>query len=163
MVVKANQPELLAAIAELFAAPPPPLAADYAETYAATEQGHGRLERRTLERSAALNACLDWPGAGQVLRRTYRAVELRTGKVSEEVTDGITSLAPRDASARALEALWRGHWTIEIVQAQVTKAGVLAARAGRDDVADLDLVVGDHDPVNEQLDQLPLSLERGAG
>jgi predicted transposase YbfD/YdcC len=125
MVVKENQPELHAALHRLFTEPPPPLASDCAEARTATEKGHGRLETRTLERRAALTGHVDWPGLGQVLRRTYRAVELKTGKVSAEVNYGVTSLAPGEAnygvtslapgeaSAAAVEALWRGHWTIE--------------------------------------------------
>ena len=113
MVVKENQPELHAAIDRLFTAPPPPLPSDCAETYTATERGHGRVETRTLERSAALSGYLDWPGVGQVARRTYRAVNRATGVVSTEVTYGITSLRPQEASAAEVEALWRGHWAIE--------------------------------------------------
>ena len=114
-------------------------------------------------RSAALRGYLDWPDVGQVLRRTYRAVDRTTGVVRAEVTYGGTSLGPREASAAAVEALWRGHWGIEIVQAQMTKPRVLAARAGRDDVADLDLVVGDDHAVDEQRYELPLLRERRAG
>lgn len=113
MLVKGNQPELYLAIHRLFTEPPPPLASDRAERVTTTEKGHGRLETRTLERSAALNGQLDWPDVGQVLRRTYRAVELATGAVSQEVTYGVTSLRPEEASAAEVEALWRGHWTIE--------------------------------------------------
>jgi predicted transposase YbfD/YdcC len=113
MVVKENQPELHAALHRLFTEPPPPLPGDCAEVYTATEKGHGRVETRTLERSAALTGYLDWPDVGQVLRRTYRAVNRATGVVSEEVTYGVTSLGPREASAAAVEALWRGHWAIE--------------------------------------------------
>jgi predicted transposase YbfD/YdcC len=113
MLVKENQPELHAALHRLFTEPPPPLPSDCAEVYTATEKGHGRVETRTLERSAALSGYLDWPDVGQVLRRTYRAVERTTGLVRAEVTYGVTSLGPREASAAAVEALWRGHWTIE--------------------------------------------------
>ncbi|HEX5504572.1 MAG TPA: ISAs1 family transposase, partial [Thermomicrobiales bacterium] len=76
-------------------------------------KGHGRLERRTLTRRAALNACLAWPDVGQVLRRRYRAVDLATGRVRQEVRYALTSLAPGEAAPAQLEALWRGHWTIE--------------------------------------------------
>ena len=113
MVVKENQPALHAAIHRLFTAPPVPLASDCAATSTHTEKGHGRLETRTLERSAALNDYLDWPGVGQVLRRTYRAVDLATGVVSLEVTYGVTSLTPQEATAEAVAGLWRAHWTIE--------------------------------------------------
>jgi hypothetical protein len=44
----------------------------------------------------------------------------------------------------------------------MTKPHRLAAGAGRDHVADLDVLVGDDDPVDEQLDQLP-SLVEGRG
>jgi predicted transposase YbfD/YdcC len=113
MVVKANHPDLLAAITTLFGTPPPPAAADAAEQVSTCDKGHGRLDLRTLERSAALNTYLDWPEVGQVLRRTCQRVHLATGELEEEVTYGVTSLAPAEASAAQVEAVWRGHWTIE--------------------------------------------------
>jgi len=113
MVVKPNQPELHRAIERLFREPPPPLAADRAATATDFGTGHGRLERRQLERSAALAGYLAWPDAAQVLRRTCRRVIVATGEIQEEVTYGVTSLAVADAAAAQLEALWRGHWTIE--------------------------------------------------
>lgn len=113
MVVKANQPDLLAAITTLFATPPLPDATDAAATVTTTDKGHGRLEIRTLDRSAALNDYLVWPGVGQVIRRTCQRVDLKTGVIGETVTYGVTSLASTAASAAHLEALWRGHWTIE--------------------------------------------------
>lgn len=113
MVVKANQPELLAAITTLFSTPPLPVATDAAASVATCDKGHGRLDLRTLERSAALNAYLTWPAVGQVLRRTCQRVQLSTGEIAQEVTYGVTSLAPAEASVAQVEALWRGHWTIE--------------------------------------------------
>jgi predicted transposase YbfD/YdcC len=113
MVVKSNQPALLAAIERLFTDPPPLAATDCAEAVATCDKGHGRLELRTLERSAALNDYLAWPDVGQALRRTCRRVDLATGEIGEEVTYGVTSLPPAAATAAEVEALWRGHWTIE--------------------------------------------------
>ncbi len=113
MVVKANQPELYAAIAQLFTEPPLPQAGDCLDQTTTCDKGHGRLELRTLERSAALNAYLSWPGVGQVLRRTCQRVDLTTGAITEETTYGMTSVPPTAASAAELEALWRGHWAIE--------------------------------------------------
>jgi predicted transposase YbfD/YdcC len=113
MVVKANQPDLYAGIARLFTEPPRPAAGDGADAVTTTAKGHGRLETRTLERSAALNAWLTWPDVGQVRRRTCRRVILTTGEVQEEVTYGVSSLPPSAASAAQVEALWRGQWTIE--------------------------------------------------
>ena len=113
MVVKSNQGDLLAAISRLFTEPPPAEATDWAETATTCDRGHGRLEVRTLDRSAALNGYLTWPDVGQVLRRTCQRVDLATGEVTEEVAYGVTSLPPAEASAAQIEALWRGHWTIE--------------------------------------------------
>jgi predicted transposase YbfD/YdcC len=113
--VKANQPELQADIALLFAEPPwgeRPTSSDY-QTVTTVSKGHGRLETRCLEASAALNEYLDWPQVGQVLRRTCERVTCRTGEVTTQVSYGITSLGPQAASAAQLEQLWRGHWTIE--------------------------------------------------
>jgi predicted transposase YbfD/YdcC len=113
MVVKANQPARYTAIQRLFTEPPVPLASDCVAPRPHTEQGHGRLERRTLARRAALNDYLDWPGVGQVRRRTDRAVDLATGTVHHEVTYGLTSLPPQQATGAAVAARWRDHWTIE--------------------------------------------------
>ncbi len=110
---KPNQPELHQAIERLFREPPPPLAADRAATAVGFGTGHGRLERRQLERSAALAGYLAWPDAQQVLRRTCRRVILATGEIQEEATYGVTSLPPDLATPVQIEALWRGHWTIE--------------------------------------------------
>ena len=112
MMVKPNQPALHAAIDRLFAAPPPPETTDRAAVATTVGTGHGRLERRQLERSAALTGYLAWPDAQQVLRRTCRRVILATGEIQEEVTYGVTSLPPA-ATPSQIEALWRGHWTIE--------------------------------------------------
>jgi hypothetical protein len=49
----------------------------------------------------------------------------------------------------------------EIVCTQVTKLRLGAVVGGGDHVADLDLAVGDHDPVDQQLDQLAALLEAG--
>jgi predicted transposase YbfD/YdcC len=113
MVVKQNQPELWDALTLWFTDPPPdapaPVAGDGVTTYA---KGHGRLEIRHLDRSAALNGYLGWPAVGQVLRRTCQRVGLGTGELGEETSYAVTSL-DATATAAQLEALWRGHWTIE--------------------------------------------------
>ena len=112
MIVKANQPTLYAAIDLVFRLPPPPRAEHHCDQVTTISKGHGRLETRTLERTCALNGYLDWPGVGQVLRRTCQRIRLKTGEVSEEVTYGITSLGWQEAGAAQVEALWRGHWGI---------------------------------------------------
>jgi predicted transposase YbfD/YdcC len=113
MVVKENQPALFEAIDVVFRCPPPEDEADCLQSGSTLGKEHGRLETRTLERTAALKGYVDWPGAGQVMRRTCERLEMTTGKVSREVTYGITSLRVEEASAEELEGLWRGHWGIE--------------------------------------------------
>jgi predicted transposase YbfD/YdcC len=113
MVVKGNQHQLCQAIDLLFQAPPLCKGEDERLKYSRSQKAHGRLETRTLETSALLNDYVGWPGAQQVLRRTYRAVDLHTGAVCQRITYGITSLSRQRAGPKQLEALWRGHWTIE--------------------------------------------------
>jgi len=113
LVVKENHPTLYAAIGQLFTGEVPVEPSDHAASVTTTEKRHGRLTTRTLERTAALNDYLDWPDVGQVLRRTCHAVNLTTGKVSHEVTYGLTSLPAAATTPAEVEQVWRGHWTIE--------------------------------------------------
>ncbi|MBX3439028.1 MAG: ISAs1 family transposase [Planctomycetaceae bacterium] len=76
------------------------------------EKGHGRVERRTLTSTTALNQHLNWPGVQQVCRlereRTIR------GQRTSEVAYYVTSLPRSRAGAEQLLRLCRGHWgTIE--------------------------------------------------
>jgi predicted transposase YbfD/YdcC len=113
MVVKKNQPELYASIDLLFQSPPLCQGEEDRLAYTTHNKAHGRRETRTLETSAKLNDYLDWPGAQQVIRRTYHAVNLKTGAVVHKVTYGITSLSRARALPKHLAALRRAHWTIE--------------------------------------------------
>jgi predicted transposase YbfD/YdcC len=118
MVVKRNQRELYDTLA-LWFDPPPALAWQPCDGVIplrrcqTTGKAHGRVETRTLESRADFIAELDWPGVGQVMRRTCRRTSLKTGLTSVETTYGITSLGWHQADAAHLEQLWRGHWTIE--------------------------------------------------
>lgn len=107
-----DAPGLQSALERLFAGDCPALLGDHRAAHRTVSKGHGRLATRVLERTAALNAYLDWPRVGQVLRRTYRAVELKTGRVRHEVTYGLTSLPAADTTPAEVERVWRGHWTI---------------------------------------------------
>ena len=113
MVVKSNQPALYQAIELLFESPPFTRDVEDRLSYDYSGKGHGRLETRTLESSELLSEYLDWPGVGQVMRRTCRRVQLKTGEISEETTYGLTSLTRSQALPKQLEAFWRAHWTIE--------------------------------------------------
>jgi hypothetical protein len=77
-----------------------------------TDKGHGRLEKRTLTTTAALNqGYLDWPHLGQC----FQLVRQRTlhGQTTSQTSYGITSLTPDQADARQLLRLVRGHWSVE--------------------------------------------------
>lgn len=108
VIVKANQPQLLADVALLFADPP------WGEVVATAEScdRHGdRGEHRRLRASTALRGYLDWPGAHQVCQ--IERVTARQGKVTCQVRYALTSLGPAQADAARLLALVRGHWAIE--------------------------------------------------
>jgi len=81
------------------------------QTATALDKGHGRIERRTLTSSTALNGYLDWPGVGQVFR--LQRERTAGGRTTVEVVYGITRLTRAQAGAGRLLALVRGHWGIE--------------------------------------------------
>ncbi len=113
MIVKQNQHQLYDSIDLLFQSPPLCKGEEDRLTYTTHHKAHGRRETRTVETSAQLNAYVDWPGAQQVLRRTYQGVNLKTGEVVRRVTYGITSLSRARVLPKHIAALRRGHWTIE--------------------------------------------------
>jgi predicted transposase YbfD/YdcC len=113
MIVKQNQPQLYDSIDLLFQAPPLYKGEEQRPAYTRHNKAHGRRETRTLETSSELNAYVNWPGAQQVIRRSYHAVNLKTGEMVHKVTYGITSLSPQRASPKHIAALRRAHWSIE--------------------------------------------------
>ena len=113
MIVKQNQPARYEAVALLFRLPPVPVRRGELLTAQTEGKDHGRRERRTLASSTALTGYLGWPGAAQVMRRTCRRINARSGLVETETTYGITSLPRELAGPKQLEQFWRGHWTIE--------------------------------------------------
>ena len=114
MIVKKNQAALYDYLDMLFTLPAHP--ADHEEWQTVgptTEKAHGRLETRTLRCGNAHIEDVDWPDVQQVVRRECERITLKTGKRTHEVTYGLVSLPPAEAGAGLIEALWRGHWTIE--------------------------------------------------
>jgi len=113
MVVKQNQPQLYADVTLFFQLPA--IHADHEQTDQVTtvQKGHGRLETRTLRCTTAGHDYLVWPGVAQIMQRTCERIILKTGERSVEVSYGLTNLTPEVARAPQIEAVWRGHWTIE--------------------------------------------------
>lgn len=114
MVVKKNQATLYEFLDMLFRLPAHPADHEVWDQVGPTsEKGHGRLETRSLISGNAHIEDVDWPGVAQVMRRECERIVLKTGKLTHEVSYGLSSLRQEQADAAALEALWRGHWTIE--------------------------------------------------
>lgn len=117
MAVKRNQPSLYQAIELAFSALPPINREEAAfwqhQTYTTHDKQHGRLEKRTLESTTALNDYLQWPGVAQVLRRTCQRTHIKSGKMTTHVRYAVTSLSRAIVSLDQIESVWRRHWTIE--------------------------------------------------
>jgi hypothetical protein len=106
MIVKANQPGLLARITALPWAEVPPTATD-------DSRGHGRVETRTLQTLTAARG-IGFPYAKQVIRITRERLVTATGQHSVEVVYAICSL-PFEHARPAMIARWlRQHWGIEV-------------------------------------------------
>ena len=92
MLVKGNQPDMLADIRLLFHE-----RQVVAETLAATETadlGPGRIEVRRLTASSALVDYLAWPEPQQIFAIEHTVTRKRTGQARRETVYGITSLPP---------------------------------------------------------------------
>ena len=115
LLVKDNQPTLLADIAWLFLPAsqrevPLPLVDE--RTARTIERGHGRIDdTRVLTATTDLVGYSDWPGLAQVFRLERKWRE--NGIDQHAVHYGVTSLPPEVAGPERLLALKRGHWEIE--------------------------------------------------
>lgn len=115
LIVKANQRLLRSDIALLFSEEPCPWLPEQS-TYQ-VNQGHGRLEVRTLRSSRQLNAYLTpkWCDVAQVfqLQRRVTRRHRTTMRTSTETVYGITSLTSHVAPPKRLLHLIRQYWQIE--------------------------------------------------
>jgi predicted transposase YbfD/YdcC len=120
LIVKENQPTLLAEIMQVFA----PLTAEEAtrtgvhtvqplaiQTYRTVEKGHGRLEERQIRVSSELAGYSWWPYLVQVFEYTRRWTA--KGVTRQQIRYGITSLPAIVSDAARLASLKRGHWQVE--------------------------------------------------
>jgi predicted transposase YbfD/YdcC len=108
MIIKGNQPSLLAAVAETLAGPD----ADFADsTWTDEGKGHGRRERRAIRTAPADG--IAWPHAAQVMRIRRDSGPTRGPWTHKEIAYGITSLPPDLAGPRHLGIYARDHWAIE--------------------------------------------------
>ena len=115
--VKENQPQLLADIQTLFAPEKcvkgfSPATKDF-RPETKIEKGHGRIEKRTLTVSSELKGYVTWPYAEQVFKLEREFKQMNTGQITHAVVYGITSLTAKEAGAKRLLEVTRGHWGIE--------------------------------------------------
>jgi predicted transposase YbfD/YdcC len=108
MIVKGNQPTLLAQVAAALTGTDD----QFAEASWAEEgKGHGRREKRGIRTAPADG--IDWPGAAQVLRIRRDTGPTAGHWTAKEVAYGITSMPGDLAGPRHLAAYARQHWGIE--------------------------------------------------
>jgi predicted transposase YbfD/YdcC len=108
MIIKGNQPTLLATAARALAGPDE----DFADTTWTEENtGHGRRERRSIR--AAPAGGIDWPHAAQVFRIRRDSGPTHGPWTHKEIAHGITSLPAELADPRHLVIYARRHWAIE--------------------------------------------------
>jgi predicted transposase YbfD/YdcC len=120
------------------------------QSFETVEKGHGRIETRRyyLVNDPLYMQYLEsnekWPNLGSIgMVEAQREVD---GVVSKERRYYLCSAGVSTAQEFAQAA--RGHWGIEIVQSQMTKTDMLAARRGRDHISDLNLLLAHHHSVN---------------
>lgn len=110
LILKGNQPHALAKAQQLLGGVFFPPAAH------TIDQGHGRVEERTLWICQTDPQTLGLAGAAQVLRLERKVDEVRRGQIikhTEETVYGVTSFRAEEAGPERLMALARDHWKIE--------------------------------------------------
>ena len=132
LLVKENQPTLLADIGLLFDPPAALGPAALLDRHAAStrDRGHGRQEEvRRLVASTDLAASLDWPGLAQVCRleRTWR----ERGKAKQALLYGITSLSPATGPPSACSRASAAHPHAGTRRSRTACTGSRTSRSGR--------------------------------
>ena len=106
MIVKSNQPRLLARIQAL------PWAQVPVTHTEPPEQAHGRIETRTLKVLTAARG-IGFPYAKQIIQITRERVTAGTGERSVEIVHAICSVAFEQARPHLIATWLRDHWRIE--------------------------------------------------
>ena len=104
MTVKANQPGLLAAVADRFRG-------SYRVPTRGRSRGHGRTAEHLIQVVPADG--IDFPGAAQIFRIIRYTGGLDGQRTRKEVVYGITNRTADQADDQQLATLVRGHWSIE--------------------------------------------------
>jgi len=111
LTIKANQPNLLIAVATRFTKPNSYFR-DAGQYFSQTTTGHGRVEYREIRVASAEG--IDFPHAAQVFQITRRSKNL--GSLAwdrKEVVFGVTALAADQAGPADLAGHARNHWSVE--------------------------------------------------
>lgn len=106
--VKGNQPNLLEDLTVYFQNTPK--TADFIQTGSGD---HGRIETRKIWITTALNRHLDFPHVHQAFMIERESIIKKTGKMSQEVIYGITSIPADQASPEQVLRDNRRHWRVE--------------------------------------------------
>jgi len=77
------------------------------------DKGHGRIEEREILTTWRLANWWEFPALEQVFQIRRKSEEVKTGKKSEQVIYGITSLPVPEYGAEELLELTSKHWSIE--------------------------------------------------
>jgi len=107
--VKANQPTLLEDIKDHFITRSDP--ADYEDRVSI---GHGRIERRRIWTTSALNDYVKFPHVAQAYRIEREITDKKSGRTSLVTAYGITSRPENEASPKTILHKVRGHWMVEV-------------------------------------------------
>src|SRR5712691_7731408 len=130
--------------------------------------GNHKRKEREATLSISWGTLRLWPPDGEAGKgeRPLVVTVVRTWEPEPpEGTEALEWLLLTSVAVASDEQAWervewyRLRWIAEIVQSQMTKAKVLARGGGGDHVTDLHLFAGDHDAVNQQLDQEPFLLK----
>ena len=90
-----------------------PLSKDCQVAVSKSTKGHGRIEKRTILVSQALNDYLDWPFVAQVFRLEREIWDSYGQRRTRQVLYGLTSLSSQQAGPKRLMYLVRDYWGIE--------------------------------------------------